>query len=125
MSRRYLLIVGMATVLFACKTKQDNKQILPINSMKLVMWDMLKADEWNTQTLIRDTLHLRVNENFLLYEEVFKVHHINKEQFYKSYKYYETHPDKFKILIDSVVAYGDRDKAVEVTTPAPVLNKLK
>lgn len=120
MSRRYLLIVCMATLLFACKTKQDNKQILPINSMKLVLWDMLKADEWYNQTTIRDTLHLRVNEKFLYYEEVYKVHHINKDQFYNSYKYYETHPDKFKILIDSVVAYGDRDKAVEKTNPAPV-----
>ena len=125
MSRRILLIVCMAIVLFACKTKQDNTKVLPINSMKLVLWDILKADEWYIQTTIRVTLHLRINENFLYYEEVYKVHHINKEQFYNSYKFYETHPDKFKILIDSVVAYGDRDKAVEKNIPAPVLSKPK
>lgn len=117
MSRRILLIVFIAGFLFACKSKQDNKTILPLNTMKLVLWDMLKADEWYNQTTIRDTLHLRINENFLYYEEVYKVHHIDKAQFYNSYKFYETHPDQLKILIDSVVAYGDRDKAIELKHP--------
>lgn len=117
MSRRILLIAFIATFLFACKTKQDNKKILPINSMKLVLWDMLKADEWYNQTTIKDTLHVRLKENFLYYEEVYKVHQINKDQFYNSYKFYETHPDQFKVLIDSVVAFGDRDKAVDLKHP--------
>ncbi len=123
MSRNKLLIIYIAVVLFACKRKQAIPKTLPINTMKIVLWDILKADEWYTQTTIRDTLHLRINENFLLYEEVYKVHHINKDIFYNSYKYYETHPDQFKVLIDSVVAYGDRDKAVENSLPHPVTPK--
>ena len=117
MSRRILFIICIPLFLFACKAKSDNKSVLPINTMKLVLWDILKADEWYTQTTIRDTLHKRVNENFLYYEEVYKIHHTNKEQFYHSYKFYETHPDQFKILIDSVVAYGDRDKALDPKHP--------
>jgi hypothetical protein len=120
MSSRSLIIIFIAISLFACKSKKEGPKILPISTMKLVLWDILKADEWYTQTAIRDSLHTRVNENFLLYEEVYKVHHIDKAQFYSSYKFYETHPDQFKVLIDSVVAYGDRDKAVEQNLPRPV-----
>jgi hypothetical protein len=117
---RSLFIVFFAVALFACKGKQTNLKILPVSSMKLVLWDILKADEWYTQTVIRDTLHKRVNENFQLYEQVYKVHHISKEQFYASYKFYETHPDQFKTLIDSVIAVGDRDKVIEKSTPVPI-----
>ncbi len=120
MSSRSLIIVFIAISLFACKSKKVDPKLIPLNSMKIVLWDILKADEWYIQTSIRDTLHARVNENFLLYEEVYKVHHINKDQFYNTYKFYETHPDQFKVLIDSVVAYGDRDKAVEQNLPRPV-----
>jgi hypothetical protein len=117
---RGLLIVVIALALFACKEKQKDKKILPVSSMKLILWDMLKADEWFTQTSIRDTLHKRLDENFQIYEQVYKIHHISKAEFYTSYKYYETHPDQFKILIDSVIAVGDRDKVIEKTNPTPV-----
>lgn len=118
MRKRNWLIVFLLITLFSCKRKQA-AEILPINSMKLVMWDILKSDEWYTQTAMRDTLHLRLNENFQIYEQVFKIHHITKAQFYNSYKYYETHPDQFKVLIDSVVMVGDRDKVIEKTEPVP------
>lgn len=119
MRMRSLFIVLFAVALFACKDKQNTKNILPVSSMKLVLWDILKADEWYTQTAIRDSLHKRVNENFQIYEQVYKIHHITKEQFYLSYKFYETHPDQFKVLIDSVIAVGDRDKVIEKSTPVP------
>jgi hypothetical protein len=120
MRMRSLLIALFALLLFACKGKQANKNVLPVSSMKLILWDILKADEWYIQTAIRDTLHKRVNENFQIYEQVYKIHHITKEQFYSSYKFYETHPDQFKTLIDSVIAVGDRDKVIEKSGPAPV-----
>jgi hypothetical protein len=117
---RGLLIVVIAIGFFSCKETQKDKNILPVSTMKLVLWDILKADEWYTQTAIRDTLHKRVDENFQIYEQVYKIHHTTKDQFYSSYKFYETHPDQFKTLIDSVMAVGARDEAIEKSTPVPV-----
>lgn len=114
-----LIVVILAISLLNCKGKQTENKALPISSMKFILWDMLKADEWSTQTALRDTLHKRVNENFLIYEQVFKIHQVSKAQFYTSYKYYETHPDQFKTLIDSVMAVGDRDKVIEKTKTVP------
>jgi hypothetical protein len=120
MRMRGILMISIVVGFFACKSNPIDKNILPINSMKLVMWDILKADEWYTQTAIRDTLHIRLNENFQIYEQVYKIHHIAKQQFYSSYKFYETHPEQFKTLIDSVIAVGDRDKVFEKSGPAPI-----
>jgi hypothetical protein len=120
MKMRGLKIIVFAMLLFSCKGKQNKKNILPVSSMKLIMWDILKADEWYAQTAIRDTLHKRLNENFQIYEQVYKIHHVSKEQFYTSYKFYETHPDQFKILIDSVIAVGDRDKVIDKSGPTPI-----
>jgi hypothetical protein len=50
-------------------------------------------------------------ETFANYERVFKVHHVTKEEFFKSYNYYLQHPDKNKILMDTVVAYANRQRA--------------
>jgi len=119
MNGRNLLIVLFAISLFACHSKQANKNLIPINSMKLILWDILKADAWYAQTTIRDTMHLRLNENFQLYEQVFKIHHISKAQFYFNYRFYESHPEQYRILIDSVLAVGSRDKVVEKPTPVP------
>ena len=82
--------------------------------MKVVLWDMMKADEWYVQTTIIDTLHMRTKENIQLYEQVFAIHHTSKNQFYNSYKYYQTHPDKFKVLMDSITAYANREKMPEI-----------
>ena len=68
MRMRYvMMIIFSVLIMVACKTKNTNNTLLPINSMKLVLWDILKADEWYTQTSIRDTLHKRLNENFQIY----------------------------------------------------------
>ncbi len=121
MRMRYvMMIIFSVLIMVACKTKNTNNKLLPISSMKLVLWDILKADEWYTQTSIRDTLHKRLNENFQIYEQVFQIHHVSKKQFYDSYKFFETHPDQFKTLIDSVIAVGDRDKVIEKSSPIPV-----
>jgi hypothetical protein len=49
-----------------------------------------------------------------LYEHVFTIHHISKEDFYKSYRYYQQHPDKNKVLFDSLYAVVNRKKIEEI-----------
>jgi len=93
----------------SCKSK-SSIEILTIDSMKMVMWDMLNAGEWNNISISKDSVFFRNHNDIKLFEQVFLIHHINKETFYASYKYYESHPDKMKILIDSVSYLGQREK---------------
>ncbi len=72
--------------------------------MRKLVWDVLKADEYYIRISVKDTIAPFQTGNLKLYDQVFKSYGITKEQFYFSYKYYESHPLQFKELIDSVDA---------------------
>lgn len=112
----FLFTVLCAAVL-GCHSGPARNNILPVNTMKLVLWDIMKADEWYALTSIKDSAHLRYKENIQLYEQVFAIHGTNRAQFYKSYQYYESHPEQFKVLIDSVTAVATREKALPKSGP--------
>ena len=105
---KYTLIVA-CTVLISC-SNGDTKNVLPVNTMKVVMFDMLKADEWYARKLVGDTLLLRVKEDIPLYEQVFAVHKLTKKEFFDSYHYYEAHPIAYKELVDSLESYANKQK---------------
>ncbi len=107
---------GMIILLFAgavftgCNSSGKTK-ILGIDSMRVVMWDLLRADELYSRILIKDTAAATRKENIRLYKEVFLVHKITKGQFDSSYKYYASHPVEYKILIDSLDAFATRERS--------------
>ena len=105
---RKFLFLSLIIVIVACG--KNGSSVLPLNDMKVIMWDMFNADSWYTQTAMRDTTGKLSKQNVVWYQQIFLQHNITKEQFYKSYSYYESHPDKMKLLIDSVEAYGTRTK---------------
>ncbi|SKA19971.1 DUF4296 domain-containing protein [Sediminibacterium ginsengisoli] len=100
-------LAGM--MMISCNSSAE-KDILPVDSMKVVMWDMLKADEWYVHLTRKDSTLKKQREDIRLYEQVFLIHGITREQYYKSYRYYETHPVKFKQLLDSVDQLASREK---------------
>lgn len=104
-------LVYLFTLVFlaACNSGTP-KNVLPINTMKVVMLDMLKADEWYARKLVGDTLLLKVKEDIPLYEQVFAVHKLTKKQFFDSYHYYESHPVAYKELVDSLESYANMQK---------------
>jgi hypothetical protein len=52
-----------------------------------------------------------------LYQQVFQLHHVNPDDFRKSFQFYLDHPDIAKTLIDSVLARGNRLRMESYTTP--------
>ena len=62
----------------------------------------MKTDEFINGYLMRDsTINLKQKRSNL-YAHVFKIHNTNRKQFYRSFTYYEQHPDLLKILFDSL-----------------------
>ena len=49
MKKRIAIICLLSISFFCCK---NNKGILPLNKMKVVMWDMLLADNWYAKHMI-------------------------------------------------------------------------
>ena len=108
--RQRLVYLLLVIVLLAGCNGGTPKNVLPVNTMKVVMFDMLKADEWYARKLVGDTLMLKVKEDIPLYEQVFAVHKITKKQFYDSYHYYEAHPISYIELVDSLESYANKQK---------------
>ncbi len=93
--------------MFACNQK---KKAIAIPQMKLVMWDVITADEWMRKQSIADTIIDSTKKNIALYNKIFALHKITKEEYYSSYDYYKNHPNEMKILLDSLAAFGTRKR---------------
>ncbi len=101
-----LLLLFMQT---SCRNETE-MAIIPVDTMKLIMWDMMKADEWFNRKIIQDTNSIRNKEDVKMYEMVFKVHGVTRERYFTSYRYYEGRPVSFKRLLDSLDALANRER---------------
>jgi len=112
MLRSNSLCLLMALLVFLSLSCEWNRypQTLDINEMKLIVWDMLKADELFTVQQAKDST-LRINKkNLDYYEKVFSVHKITRAEFYQAYAFYEANPLKMKELIDSLDQFAARER---------------
>jgi Domain of unknown function (DUF4296) len=82
------------------------KDILPPDSMELVMKDILMASQYSAQYVSKDSLRPdKRKANQQLMEDIFKIHHITRETFKQSLQFYESRPDLNKKIFDSLSAY--------------------
>ena len=103
-----LLWLNWLILLFSC-TPEDQKipdDIMSIDSMKVIIWDMTLAGEYASHQKEQDTAVKPLNTAY--FSEVLKNHHIGKSSFTKSFDFYQAHPALNKILWDSITSYGDR-----------------
>lgn len=108
--KKCFLFVIMFCVFAACTSedKKIPKDILPLNKMKLIVWDMTQAGEYAMYLQDKDTTKKKYTTVYLT--EVLKLYKINKDDFFKSFKYYQSHPILNKQLFDSVSAYAQRQR---------------
>ena len=86
---------------------------------------MIEADQFSKQFILKDSAKKNVNvETMKLYEQVFQVHHITKDEFQKSYQFYISRPDILKVLLDSLSVQGSR-RMTEVYQPSVAPRKPK
>src|SRR5688500_14224402 len=85
--------------------------IIGKEKMEGILWDMIQADRFSSQFLMKDSAKLDVKkETFVLYEKVFQVNKVTKEDFIKSYKYYLSRPDITKVIFDTLASRANRRK---------------
>ena len=106
------LLFGLMLSVFAACTSSDTKipkDILPLDKMKLVVWDMTQAGEYGMYLQDKDTTKRKYTTVYLT--QVLTLYKINKEDFFKSFKYYQSHPILNQQLFDSVSAYAQRQRS--------------
>jgi hypothetical protein len=103
-------------VLFSCAEKgKVPKGIIPPEEMKLIVWDLMRADEPAYKLKLDSSINTTNNKLMVMYNTVFAIHKISRNEFYKSYAYYEAHPDIHKEMMDSVQAFANRQQIKQYT----------
>lgn len=115
MKWRWLIIL----LIFASCTNNDKipGNVIERPRMEKILWDMIRADRYSTIYLTADTQN-RQRKTFELYENIFHLHHVSKDEFIKSYKFYLGRPDIAKTMFDSISAYAERQRAEVYKVPA-------
>lgn len=112
MLKRIFLIA--LVFLLSCGDKNTvPKGILKPAKMQLVLWDMLRADNFVFEFVSRDSAKKPEEELAKLQRQIFAVHKISKEEFYKSYDFYKSHPDIMQPMLDSMINIKTRKKYEE------------
>jgi hypothetical protein len=115
------LIVFFGIVLAACNEQTDiPSNIIPPDSMQKIMIDVIVADQYSSLYINKDSLKRdKVKANQDLLESVFKIHHVSKQNFQESLRFYESRPDLNKKIFDSLAVYANIHRP-ELFRPKPV-----
>ena len=108
----YIMFIYCSLILlFSCSTKDTKipKEIMAIDSMKTIVWDMIHAGAYATYLKESDTTK-KTSFNTAYMAAVLKLHKISKQDFFKNFSYYQQHPALNKLLFDSINAYAERQR---------------
>lgn len=90
--------------------------IIQPDSMRVILKDVIMVDQYALQYLFKDSVkkdssHRNVKlEIRQLYETVFKLHTVTRDEFRKSLDFYDSRPDLIKTMFDSLAAYETRHR---------------
>ena len=104
--------------MLSCSSDSIPKDVFPPKKMTAVLYDIVLADEWVDFTRMQDSSYLKFSKRASVYDSVFQLHGINKQQYQKSMAYYQSRPDLLKEILDSVKTKSD-------TIPSKPIKKIK
>ena len=100
---RFSLFIILIILTFGCiRDKKIPKDVLPQNEMRKIMWDLMRADAYVSTFIMKDSTKNQKAESAILYEKIFDIHSTSRETFKKSLAFYESRPDLFKAISDSL-----------------------
>lgn len=119
-AKAWLIGISLAAVFSACSDKTKiPSDVLDREEMEGVMWDMILADRYAITYLPMDSVKRKdiKTETLKLYDQVFQVHKISREEFIKSYKFYLSRPDISKVMFDSIASRANRRREEQYNKP--------
>jgi hypothetical protein len=81
--------------------------------MEKILWDMVQADRFVANYIMtkEEDSATKKLEAAEMYEQVFRLNKISRDEFLKSYKFYLGRPDITKVMFDSISARADRQRS--------------
>lgn len=109
--KRNCLFVFVLFFLISCGNNNETPPgILNPKKMQVVLWDIIKAEAYTAEMVKTDSVKKAADENLKMQQQVFSIHKITRNEFYKSYDYYKKNPAVFKVMLDSMIAQSGRQK---------------
>lgn len=108
-------MIFVTVSLISCGSKDEIPSIiLKPDKMQAVLWDVIKAQAFTDQYIKKDTSKNMEKENLKMQQEIFAIHHVSKEEFYKSYDYYKINTGLLNQMLDSIIVQGERNKKIKM-----------
>ena len=100
---KFFLFIILIISNFACiRDNKVPKDVIPQNQMRKIIWDLMRADAYVTDFVMKDSTLDKKAESAKLYEKIFDIHTTTQEAFKKSLAFYQSRPDLFKVISDSL-----------------------
>ncbi|TAE16660.1 MAG: DUF4296 domain-containing protein [Bacteroidetes bacterium] len=120
MSRKQWVIFSI--LIWAACSPQPPAPDVDINTMKVIIWDLMKADEYVLNVRHRDSSE-NIKPVLAQYQAtVYQLHNIAEADFKKAYKQYAENPVLMKELYDSVQAVSQRRSRAQIIPTSPKIN---
>lgn len=113
MRLRLVIFLALGS-LFSCQDKK-NTEILKPEKMQAVLWDIIRADNFTTDFIKKDSTKNPNEENIKMQIEIFAMHKITKDNFYNSLAYYKNNTGLLKPILDSIIIKAEKTKQFNVT----------
>ena len=115
---RTLFFICFCFFLFACSQSEIPKNVLSQKKMEAVLWDALLADQVGDFYVEKDSSLNALEKHADLYQQLFQIHKISKEEFKRSLQFYESNPHLLKPIFDSLQKRSER--SIRYEKPHPV-----
>ncbi len=122
------IIISILVISFFSACINKNKipgDVLPQQKMRVVMWDLMRADEFVNNYILKDSTLNSKSESAKLYEQVFQMHRTSQAEFKKSLSFYQSRPDLLKAVTDSFRINEKEAMQSQYNTPKPVIDSMK
>ncbi|HEU4858790.1 MAG TPA: DUF4296 domain-containing protein [Chitinophagaceae bacterium] len=108
-----ILLFFILTIFFSACVRNNKipKGIIAQNEMRELMWDLMRADAYISEFVMKDSSRNQKAESAILYEQIFTIHSTTAEIFKRSLAFYQNRPDLLKAITDSL--RSDEKKAQE------------
>ena len=98
----FLLIIFFVVIAGCVRKNKIPEGVLPQNQMRMIIWDLLKADAFVSNFILKDSSKNLNQESNKLYDQIFKLHSTDRQTFKESLAFYQSRPDLFKVIADSL-----------------------
>jgi len=110
---RNALLIFLLAVL-SCKSTNTKDNLIDINKMKVIVWQLMQVDEYYTRASLLDSNWKLGKKNVQMYQQIFDLNKVDRVAFYKTIGYLERHPIEFKKLMDSANEVSKREKLQQI-----------